>query len=91
MAFAMSFAFLKRLGLHTLFSFAWLNAPGNNSLERLGLKMWFSFASSFFSENKRKYINSEEIITDNKMPAARTNPAKQVVIIAVDMVKVKRG
>ena len=29
--------------------------------------------------------------TDNKMPAARTNPVKQAVIIAVVMVKVKRG
>ena len=87
----MSFAFLQRLGLHTLFSFARLDAPENNSLERLGLKMWFSLASSGVSENKRKYIISAEIITNNNMPTARTNPIKHSVIIAVVIVEVKRG
>ena len=86
MAFAMSFAFFKRLGLYTLFSFALLHAPENSSLERLGLKTSFSPASVSNSENKRIYINSARIITVNNMPMARTNPVKQAVIIAVDMV-----
>ena len=60
-------------------------------MEREGLKTKFSFASSGASEKKRKYINSDEIITDDKMPIVRTNPVKQAVIIAVVIAKVKRG
>jgi len=39
-------------------------------------------------ENSRIYINSAEVITNIKIPAARTNPEKLAVIIAVVMVKV---
>jgi len=52
----------------------------------------FSPVASGDPENKRKYIHSAEQMTaDIKMPTARTNPVKQAVIIAVVMVKVKRG
>ena len=57
-------------------------------LKRYGLLTLLSVAASNDSANNRKYINSAEMMTDNKMPAAPTNPVKQAVIIAVVMAKV---
>ena len=38
--------------------------------------------------SKREYKNSAQIITEIKIPAARTNPVKQSVVIAVVIVEV---